>query len=196
MLTRDHTVLSAERMFHNPQVEWAISAFTPQLQRFAEFLPVPIIHPADGRRLSRLGWLITWRDGTPSDGHPSQYYTGSTFVDEPYTVTITPHRHQKVGRNYIRDNYSVSTKKRPPKYNGVVFETDYLANIIEIVTTEFSIHLYTVCKNSWKFHVKIVFLRSPYGIGQTIVFLPCGFFFLFLLAISAVKDWMSTMVWP
>jgi len=26
-----------------------------------------------------------------------------------------------------------------------------------------------------------VFLWSPYGIGQTIIFLPCGFFFLFSL---------------
>ena len=48
-------------------------------------------------------------------------------------------------------------------------------------------------------------LWSPYGIGQTIIFLPCGFFFFFLLSffprlISAVADWMSAilphMVWP
>jgi len=32
-----------------------------------------------------------------------------------------------------------------------------LADIIEIFTTEFSIYLYIVCKNSWKFNVKIVF---------------------------------------
>ena len=47
-------------------------------------------------------------------------------------------------------------------------------------------------------------LWSPYGIGQTIIFLPCGFFFFLLsffpLLISAVADWMSAilphMVWP
>jgi len=32
-----------------------------------------------------------------------------------------------------------------------------LANIIEIFTTEFSTHLYIVCKNSFKFNVNIVF---------------------------------------
>jgi len=32
-----------------------------------------------------------------------------------------------------------------------------LANIIEIFTTEFSRYLYIVCKNSWKFNVRIVF---------------------------------------
>jgi len=30
--------------------------------------------------------------------------------------------------------------------------------------------------------ISVVFLWSPYGIGQTIIFLPCGFFFLFFLA--------------
>ena len=49
-------------------------------------------------------------------------------------------------------------------------------------------------------------LWSPYVIGQTIIFLPCGFFFFFILSsffprlISAVADWMSVilphMVWP
>jgi len=50
-------------------------------------------------------------------------------------------------------------------------------------------------------------LWSPYGIGQTIIFLPCGLFFylptflsFFPRLISAVADWMSAilphMVWP
>ena len=44
-------------------------------------------------------------------------------------------------------------------------------------------------------------LWPPYGIGQAIIFLPCGFFLLFFpRLISAVGDWMSTilphMVWP
>jgi len=45
----------------------------------------------------------------------------------------------------------------------------------------------------------VVLLWSPYGIGQTIIFSSCGFFF-FLRLISAVADWMSAilphMVWP
>ena len=47
-------------------------------------------------------------------------------------------------------------------------------------------------------------LWPPYVIGQAIMFLPCGFFYLlssfFPRLISAVTDWMSTilphMVWP
>jgi len=46
-------------------------------------------------------------------------------------------------------------------------------------------------------------LWSPYVIGQTIIFLPCDFYlssFFFPRLISAVGDWMSTilphMVWP
>ena len=39
-----------------------------------------------------------------------------------------------------------------------------------------------------------------YGIGQAIKFLPCAFFLFFPYQISAVADWMSTillhMVWP
>jgi len=50
----------------------------------------------------------------------------------------------------------------------------------------------------------VFFLWSPYVIGQTIIFLPCGFFFLLFLfftrLISAAVDWMYTilphMVWP
>jgi len=43
------------------------------------------------------------------------------------------------------------------------------------------------------------FLWSPYVIGQTIIFLPCDFyllsFFLFFRrVISAVGDWMSTIL--
>ena len=49
------------------------------------------------------------------------------------------------------------------------------------------------------------FVMVAYGIGQTIIFLPCGFFFFlapffFPRLISAVADWMSAilrhMVWP
>jgi len=39
----------------------------------------------------------------------------------------------------------------------MVYYSKYLADIIEIFTTEFSIYLYIVCKNSWTFNVKIVF---------------------------------------
>jgi len=50
--------------------------------------------------------------------------------------------------------------------------------------------------------LKAHYLWSPYGIGQTIIFLPCGYFFFlfFPRLISAVADWMSAilphMVWP
>ena len=40
-------------------------------------------------------------------------------------------------------------------------------------------------------------LWSPYVIGQTIIFLPCGFYlssFFFPRLISAVRDWMSTVL--
>jgi len=40
-------------------------------------------------------------------------------------------------------------------------------------------------------------LWSPYRIGQTIIFLPCGFFLLsifFPRLISAAADWMSTIL--
>jgi len=47
------------------------------------------------------------------------------------------------------------------------------------------------------------FLWPPYGIGQAIILLPCGFFYLLLSfprLISAIADWMSAilphMVWP
>jgi len=53
----------------------------------------------------------------------------------------------------------------------------------------------------------VALLWSPYGIGETIIFLPCGYFFLsffflffFPRIISAVADWKSAilphMVWP
>ena len=48
-----------------------------------------------------------------------------------------------------------------------------------------------------------VTLWLPYGIGQAIIFLPCGFFLLlsfFPCLIPPAADWMSTilphMVWP
>jgi len=56
-------------------------------------------------------------------------------------------------------------------------------------------------------HLKLhlYWLWPPYIIGQAIIFLPCGFYLLssflfFPRLISAVADWMSTilphMVWP
>jgi len=47
----------------------------------------------------------------------------------------------------------------------------------------------------------LTLLWSPYVIGQTIIFLPCGYYlFSFPRLISAAGDWMFTilphMVWP
>jgi len=43
----------------------------------------------------------------------------------------------------------------------------------------------------------IDYLWSPYVIGQTIIFSCCGLFFflLFPRLISAVEDWMFTILW-
>jgi len=44
-------------------------------------------------------------------------------------------------------------------------------------------------------HDPTLLLWSPYVIGQTIIFLPCGFYLLFFpRLISAVGDWMSTIL--
>jgi len=60
-------------------------------------------------------------------------------------------------------------------------------------------------KETWNIITRFtcVLLWLPYGIGQTIIFLPCCFFFFLLFLprlISAVADWMSAiiphMVWP
>jgi len=56
---------------------------------------------------------------------------------------------------------------------------------------------------SWFTNVSSL-LWPPYGIGQAIIFLPCGFFYLLLsffpCLISAATDWISTilphMMWP
>jgi len=54
-------------------------------------------------------------------------------------------------------------------------------------------------------YIFVLYLWPPYGIGQAIIFLPCGFFFyLFIFFFPrlflAVADWMSTIlphkVWP
>jgi len=34
---------------------------------------VLISYPAEGRRLSWPEWLVTYHDGIPANGHPSQY---------------------------------------------------------------------------------------------------------------------------
>jgi len=46
-----------------PQVEWAISAFTPQLQSITAVWLMLILLPGEGRRLSWPGWLgeiLSW----------------------------------------------------------------------------------------------------------------------------------------
>jgi len=54
----------------------------------------------------------------------------------------------------------------------------------------------------WFSSDQVIFLWSPYGIRQTIIFSSCGFFLssFFPRLISAAAHWMSTilphMVWP
>jgi len=62
---------------------------------------VPISCPAEDRRLSWPGWLITYRYGIPADGHPS-YSTGQhdclinfVHVIMPWPLA-NPHRHTSI----------------------------------------------------------------------------------------------------
>jgi len=68
-LEMDHTVLPAN---------YTIPAFTPQPQNITAIWLVLIYRATEGRRLSRPGWLVTYRNKVPPresnpDGHPSQY---------------------------------------------------------------------------------------------------------------------------
>ena len=66
----DHTVLPAN---------YTMPAFTPQPQSITATWLVLIYRPTDCRRLSRPGWLVTYRNKVsppgvePGHGHPSQY---------------------------------------------------------------------------------------------------------------------------
>jgi len=65
----DHTVLPAN---------YTMPAFTPQPQNITALWLVRIYRPTEGRRLSRPGWLVTYRNKVPLPGvepghvtHPS-----------------------------------------------------------------------------------------------------------------------------
>ena len=66
----DHTVLPAK---------YTMPAFTPQSQSPTALWLVLIYRPTEDRRLSRPGWLVTYRNKVPPPGveprhgHPSQY---------------------------------------------------------------------------------------------------------------------------
>ena len=57
----------------------AMPAFTPQLQSITALWLVLILPSTEGRRLSRPGWLVRYRNKVPppgvepGHGHPSQY---------------------------------------------------------------------------------------------------------------------------
>jgi len=81
--------------------------------------------------------------------------------------------------------------------NGVIavilrYFTEFVKVVEDVVVKEFTFAISS--------HDE--FLWSPYIKGQTIIFLPCDFYlsFFFPRLISAVGDWMSTilphMVWP
>jgi len=61
-----------------------------------------------------------------------------------------------------------------------------------------SVLLFVFRQQDYSRHCKL--LWSPYGIGQTIIFLPCGFFFISSFFFSSPNLWMSAilphMVWP
>jgi len=94
--------------------------------------------------------------------------------------------HQELKRQQVRVLTAACPRKNGP-LSIMVSYSRYRTNIKEIFTTEFSTYLYIVCKNSWKFNVKIVLLWTPYVIWQTIIFSCCGYFFLllFFLVISS-----------
>jgi len=66
----DHTVLPAN---------YTMPAFTPQPQSITALWLVLICRPTESRRLSRPGWLVTYRNKVPppgvepGHGHLSQY---------------------------------------------------------------------------------------------------------------------------
>jgi len=83
------TILPATLTF-NPQVEWAIAAFTSQPQSITALLLVLIFHHTKGRRLSWAQRLATYQDGIPANSHPSQYWVAlahSNFADVHNPVT-------------------------------------------------------------------------------------------------------------
>ena len=55
----DHTVLPAND---------TMPAFTPQLQSITAFWLILIYRPTEGKRLSRPGWLVTYRNKVLSSG--------------------------------------------------------------------------------------------------------------------------------
>ena len=66
----NHTVLPAN---------YTMPAFTPQPQNIIALGWYLFYRPTEGRRLSRPGWLVTYRNKVPpaevepGHGHPSQY---------------------------------------------------------------------------------------------------------------------------
>ena len=72
-------------------------------------------------------WANAQRDGRPTEYRWRSLFNAAKFGKRPLVQRVH--------------------KKRPPKYNGVVFE------ILGIFTTEFSTYVYIVCQHSWKLNV-------------------------------------------
>jgi len=74
----DHTVLPAN---------YTMPAFTPQPQSITALWLVLILPSHVGRRLSRPGWLVTYRNKVPppgvepGHGHPSQSEVETAWAD-------------------------------------------------------------------------------------------------------------------
>jgi len=62
--TRSHSFTCHPHVY--PQVEWAIYLpLLPSCRASHALRPVLISHPAEGRRLSWPGWVVTYSDGIP-----------------------------------------------------------------------------------------------------------------------------------
>ena len=96
----------------------------------------------------------------------------------------------------------------PANFNGVRFLAPLLHGTLVVGVSQTAAlnrghDLYSSGRPSrWALaHILVLFLWSPYVIGQTIIFSSCFFFFLsssfffFPRLISAVGDWMFTILW-
>ena len=87
------------------------------------------------------------------DCHENAYYF-SLFLNHRISLFLF----HRIGiPDYIRHFVTTACPQKNSPVSIIVQYSKYLENLIEIFTTELNTYLYIVCKNSWKFNVKIVF---------------------------------------